>query len=656
MAGRGRVGGQDGVARGGRRGHVAGTSGCCRVLSVAAGGGRGQWPVLSAVVPQLAYLLGEEAREGGLYEFRALWQRASQRAVGMARHLVLVVDGLDEDLRPGGSLSVAAVLPPADGRFVHVLISSRPHPELPSDVPVGHPLRLVRPVELQPFAGAQQLAELARQEIDDILRRDDNALALEVWRLLTAAAGPLSVEDLLVLIEAKEGRIKTARKIRRLLTEDAARSLQPIGSAEARRYTFAHLSLLEYAQAHDDLRDPDYRRRIRDWADTWRDRGWPTPNKSPAYLLDTYPMTLEDDPGRLAALCGDAAWVEAAIHAVGVDRASTHLREARAAAPGAVPVRALLDVVTGQTHNLRFPAPLSEPGFVARQLCLQALELEETVLAQELRTRLAAMPGAALWPVLTTRRSSRALVAELGRHMGGVSALAVLPDGRVVSGGYSHRVLVWAPAIPGADPVELGRHESEVSAIAVLPDGRVITGSDGVVVDWQVLMWDPAVPGVGPVEVGRRDSQVSAVEADRRDNRVSAMAVLPDGRLITGGNPDGRLIAWDPAIPEPPRKRSAASRAGPAMAVLPDGRLISGGADGRLMAWDPACPGPTRWRSAATTAVFGDGGAAGRAADQRRNRDGRVMAWDPAYPEPPRWRSAATRAVCRRWRCCRTGG
>jgi len=54
-----------------------------------------------------------------------------------------------------------------------VLVSSRPHPELSDDIPAGHPLRGARPVSVVPFSGAQELAVLARQEIDDLLRRDD---------------------------------------------------------------------------------------------------------------------------------------------------------------------------------------------------------------------------------------------------------------------------------------------------------------------------------------------------------------------------------------------------------------------------------------------------------------------------------------------------
>ena len=56
-----------------------------------------------------------------------------------------------------------------------------------------------------------------------------------------------------------------------------------------------------------------------------------------------------------------------------------------------------------------------------------------------------------------------------------------------VADGQDGRVLVWDPAEPCTPLVELGRHENWVEAVAVLPDGRVVTGDAG----GRVLVWDP---------------------------------------------------------------------------------------------------------------------------------------------------------------------
>ena len=58
---------------------------------------------------------------------------------------------------------------------------------------------------------------------------------------------------------------------------------------------------------------------------------------------------------------------------------------------------------------------------------------------------------------------------------------------------------MWDPAHPGAGPAELGRHDGWCGAVAVLADGRVVTGG----YDGRVLVWDPAHPGAGPAELGR---------------------------------------------------------------------------------------------------------------------------------------------------------
>jgi hypothetical protein len=63
----------------------------------------------TAVVPQLAWLVGEDPQREDLRSFRWLWWKAVERAEASGRYLLLLVDGLDEDQRPESS--VAAALP-----------------------------------------------------------------------------------------------------------------------------------------------------------------------------------------------------------------------------------------------------------------------------------------------------------------------------------------------------------------------------------------------------------------------------------------------------------------------------------------------------------------------------------------------------------------
>jgi WD40 repeat protein len=572
---------------------------------------------LAAVVPQLAYLCDRDPPSPDRDQFNLLWRQAADRAAERRRHLLLVVDGLDEDLRPANSPSVASLLPTLVGERARVLVASRPYPELPDDIPPGHPLNLTEPVPLAPFKGAKRLVELARQEFDNLMRGEDSERAVELLGVLTAAAGPLSVRDLADLSSSTAESSVTHRfEVDRLVKNRGARILEPFGSGAHTRYQFAHESFSENARENEFLADPEFRERIHRWAERWRERGWPTTTDgsatTPRYLLDTYAAALHAEPDRLAALVTDAGWVDAAIQTVGVNGVLADLRSGAVAVPTNAAVGAMLATVRAQAHHLRPSDPLAQPGYVARQLCLQASELADDRLADQLRERLQSQPGPDLVPLWTTRRVTRAFLGELGRHAGLVMVVAGLGEGRVVSGDMDGRLLLWDAARPGSEPVELG-YMGDDWVVTGLGAGRVVSGAG----DGRLLVWDVAGAGSEPVELGRHDGGVRWVEP------------LGEGRVVSGGQ-DGRLLVWDVAgAGSGPVELGRHDGGLRALAPLGEGRVVSAGKDGRLLVWDAARPGsePVELgRHDVQAVVSGEGRVVGG------NYSGRLLVWDAADP------------------------
>jgi len=607
---------------------------------------------LATVIPQLAYLLGEAPPAAEPDAFLQLWEEAMKAVRIRGRHLLLVVDGLDEDLRPPNSPTVAVLLPAMAGGRGHVLVTSRSCEDVLEGVDPGHPLRRAQYVRLHASRAAEEQRLLAEDEIAHLLT-GASELAIGVFGTMAAAAGPLAIDDLAALLPGL-----SVPSVRRFLGHAASRIVQSVGPRDAQRFQFAHEALLSTCQEHHDLRVGVCRERIHAWADLWRQAGWPTPagadGTTPRYLLDAYPGTLHGEPRRLAVLVSDIGWVTAAIQATGVDIVLAELRTARAAAPSHPAVAAVLDAARGQATHLRAPQPVDRPDYVLRQLCLQAAELGEDALADSLRLRLLASADPGLVPRWTSRRASRALIAEVDGGGGWVRAVAALPDMRVASGGDDGRVRLWDPADPQAGPAELGRHAGAVHALAVLPDGRLVSGGH----DHRLRLWDPADPQAGPAELGRHDGVVTAIAVTRngrvasggtegrlrvwdpdalaatpgdhsRSGLVSAVAVAPDGRVVSGGR-DGRVRVWNPAAPQAGSAEVGAhGRAVRAVAVLPDGRVVSCGTDRRLLVWNPAGPAEFGRHASAALVALSDGRVVSG------GYDGSLLMWDPAAPQAP---------------------
>jgi WD40 repeat protein len=111
--------------------------------------------------------------------------------------------------------------------------------------------------------------------------------------------------------------------------------------------------------------------------------------------------------------------------------------------------------------------------------------------------------------------------------------VAVLADGRVVTGGSDARVLGWDPAQPGSGPVELGHHGGPVRAVAVLADGWLVSGGD----DGRVLRLHVRWPASAQIQLARHSDAVRAV------------AVLADDRVVSGGT-DRRVLIWNATTKE----------------------------------------------------------------------------------------------------------
>lgn len=82
-------------------------------------------------------------------------------------------------------------------------------------------------------------------------------------------------------------------------------------------------------------------------------------------------------------------------------------------------------------------------------------------------------------------------------------------------------MLVWDSAAPQTGSVELGRNDDSVRAVAGLPDGWVVSGGD----DRRVQVWDPATR----TEIAQLDCSVTAMATGPLGPGGSSLVVAHEG-------------------------------------------------------------------------------------------------------------------------------
>jgi len=152
-------------------------------------------------------------------------------------------------------------------------------------------------------------------------------------------------------------------------------------------------------------------------------------------------------------------------------------------------------------------------------------------------------------------------------HDSAVNAVAILPDGRLATGGEDGRIAIWRPGF--GEPIQLFiGHTAPIVALAVSPDGQRLASAS----------WDRTVR-VWPVDGG------PAMLLEGHKQNVNGVAFLPDGSAVVSVSADPEIRIW----PFGSGASTIVKLAAPlnAVAVAPDGEIVAAGADGKLYFFSP---------------------------------------------------------------------
>lgn len=167
--------------------------------------------------------------------------------------------------------------------------------------------------------------------------------------------------------------------------------------------------------------------------------------------------------------------------------------------------------------------------------------------------------------------------AQLRGHGGPIRALAISADGKMLlSGSFDTSAIRWSPVRNAAEQV-MRFHEGAVNAVAILPNGELVTAGE----DARIAIWWPGEQQPRRILEGHQGPVVS-------------IAVSPDGNSIASASWDRTVRVW-PVSGGAPRVFEGHQSNVNGVAFTPDGKaVVSAGYDATLRIWplaDSSSPG-----------------------------------------------------------------
>jgi cytochrome c len=163
--------------------------------------------------------------------------------------------------------------------------------------------------------------------------------------------------------------------------------------------------------------------------------------------------------------------------------------------------------------------------------------------------------------------------AQLRGHGGPVRALAIAPGGQTaMSGSFDQSAIVWG-LDRGAALQVMRFHDGAVNAVAALPDGRFVSGGE----DGRIAIW-------------RVGESMPAQVIEAHGAPIAGLAVSQDGARIASASWDG-TARITPVSGGAARVLQGHQGNVNAVAFLPDGRVATAGYDATVRIW-PLDDGP----------------------------------------------------------------